>query len=553
MGFAARALGIFLSIVLFLLVIKPTFAQEQTPQPTVPATSLHNYTQRAMIEVMSALICQIAGVDVINPNQPCLGIDRETGSIGFVKNSGGAIGAMSGLIAGTFVVPVHFSDYLAYKANSFGLIKKTYAQTINCSTSAPNGIGYCGLQPVLSLFTLFRNIAYVLFVFVFVIVGLAIMLRVRIDPRTVMTIQNQIPKLIVGLIMITFAYAIAGFLIDLMWISVYFIINTLSPATQAQEIAGWTTGTPVNFISNLFNISGAGFSGGGIGAIAGAAAQSINALISDLGKALLGANSCSIAPWDWGGCIANGFIGVIAWFIGVLAFLIFLVAIFVQLFKLWFALLKCFINVLLAVILAPFWILAGLIPGASPNLGWGGWLRNLAGNLAPFPAILFLFLIARTIVANFTNSTQTFNPPLLGNITGGGQEAVMYGALIAFGFILSAPSIVEQVRKAFNAGGLGGGIGGLGAGQALVGGFVGGSMSRVFRRDQYGGAIGPGAVWLAKRQNRAVRGFGRLMGWRNQATVREQAEERVRSAETQKKVREEARNISGRNRETEGS
>ena len=45
-----------------------------------------------------------------------------------------------------------------------------------------------------------------------------------------MTIQNQIPKIIISLILVTFSFAIAGFLIDLMWVSIYVVINLMSQA-----------------------------------------------------------------------------------------------------------------------------------------------------------------------------------------------------------------------------------------------------------------------------------------------------------------------------------
>ena len=85
------------------------------------------------------------------------------------------------------------------------------------------GTGFDGLKPLLPLWTVFRNIVYILFVLVFVIIGVAIMLRLKIDPRTVMTIQNQIPKLIIGILLVTFSFSIAGFLIDIMYTSIYLI------------------------------------------------------------------------------------------------------------------------------------------------------------------------------------------------------------------------------------------------------------------------------------------------------------------------------------------
>jgi len=36
------------------------------------------FTQNVMIEVMSAMICQISGIDVTNTSQSCLGVDPQT-------------------------------------------------------------------------------------------------------------------------------------------------------------------------------------------------------------------------------------------------------------------------------------------------------------------------------------------------------------------------------------------------------------------------------------------------------------------------------------------
>src|SRR3989344_6266299 len=216
----------------FSFFISPAFAQakNQTPipantNPDVP-NNLHNWTQNVMIEVMSALTCQLAGVDPINPQQGCLGIDSKSGKIGFLpsavsgKANGGAIGFMGNMIATLYTPPLHTSDYFQNLAQNFGISKKTYAQN--------TGAGFQGLTPLIGVWSAFRNIVYLFLVIVFVVIGLAIMLRVKIDPLTVMTIQNQIPKVIIGVLLVTFSFAIAGFLIDMMWVSIYLIYGIIS-------------------------------------------------------------------------------------------------------------------------------------------------------------------------------------------------------------------------------------------------------------------------------------------------------------------------------------
>src|SRR6185437_16773771 len=61
-------------------------------------------------------------------------------------------------------------------------------------------------------------------------------LRFRVDPRTVMTLQNQIPRVIIAILLITFSYAIAGALIDLMWTATYAGVNFISSAAPNSKI-----------------------------------------------------------------------------------------------------------------------------------------------------------------------------------------------------------------------------------------------------------------------------------------------------------------------------
>ncbi|MFI5205964.1 MAG: hypothetical protein ACHQVK_03410, partial [Candidatus Paceibacterales bacterium] len=278
MRFSVRFLLAFFLVILFsFITTTKTFAQVaqtatnsslQTNPYTTPDTNpnvpknLHTYTQNVMIETMAALTCQLAGVDPTNPGQECLGVDQKTGKIGFVKNGGGAIGLMGSAITMLYTPPVNTGEYFHSIASNFGITKHAYAQT------APLGTGFQGLQPLLGLWTAFRNIVYLLFVVAFVIIGFAIMLRVKIDPRTVMTIQNQIPKIIVGILFVTFSFAISGFLIDIMYTSIYLtgnaIVGTDSkiPANEPDLVQNMVSST--NPFAAANNIGGAG-GGKGLG------------------------------------------------------------------------------------------------------------------------------------------------------------------------------------------------------------------------------------------------------------------------------------------------
>ncbi len=192
---AQRFIVVCLAFLLLAIIVVPTKALAQSyPLETnadVPQT-MHTYTQGLLIEIISALNCQITGIDPLQNDRRCLGVDAQSGKIGFVENGGGAIGLMSSMIVMLYTPPVQTSDFTKYLAQNFGVVKPAYAQA-KCA-----GIGYCGLMPLITLWAAFRNIVYLVFVIVFIIVGFGIMLRVKIDPRTVMSIEYQIPKIIIG-------------------------------------------------------------------------------------------------------------------------------------------------------------------------------------------------------------------------------------------------------------------------------------------------------------------------------------------------------------------
>ena len=499
-----------------LLFSKPSFAQNlNNNSPTVnsyatPNTdsnvpnNLHTWTQSVMIEVMSSMICQLSGIDPINPSAQCLGVNPQTGKLGFVQGGGGALGLMGYFIATTLTPPIHTSDYVSYLSQNFGVAKPSYAAGLT---------GFQSLSPIMGVWIIFRNIVYLLFVLIFLIIGVAIMLRVKIDPRTVMTIQNQIPKIIIGLILVTFSFAIAGLLIDVMWIVIYLFINVLSGvdpalAANAGDLTRNLNNTSLNWGNGVFN-------GGFLGVATGSAA-SIGSIIISLFTGGAGASN----PGSVIDLLTNPVgtvLGAILGFIGgIAAFFIILIALLWAMFKLWFSLLNAYIFILVDIIFAPFWIVTGLLPGGQ-SMGFNAWLRDMLGNLAAFPAAIAMFLLGRVLIDNFGTtaaSGKAFLPPLLGNPVGIGGTNI-FGSLVALGIIFSTPHVVKITKAAFKAPkiDLGPIEESVGAGQAVVGGFVGGANKSLFRRDQYGRAEGPGAQFI---QDHIHERFAEtFLGWRN--------------------------------------
>ena len=123
------------------------------------------------------------------------------------------------------------------------LIPKTYAA---------EGIGFASISGYASIWSLFRNITYLVLVFFIVAVGFLVMFRFKINPQTVVTIENTLPRIVIALIMITFSFAIAGLLIDLMYVIIAITIATLSQL-QIGDL------TPSNAAALTQKYTGAGF------------------------------------------------------------------------------------------------------------------------------------------------------------------------------------------------------------------------------------------------------------------------------------------------------
>ncbi|HMS22285.1 MAG TPA: hypothetical protein PKA38_00825 [Candidatus Levybacteria bacterium] len=461
--------------------------------PQVPQ-NLNTLTQATLINTLASTVCVLSGYNPLDPKKTCLGVDLKSGQIGYEAQGGGATQVMGRLIGETFTLPVSGVDYAAYMAGNFGVARSAYAE----NDPKENGVGFDRLRPLVGIWARFRDIAYLAFVLGFTIVGLAIMFRVKIDARTVMSIQNQIPKMIIALILVTFSYAIAGLLIDFMYVTLYLVIltfNSLIPTnvSTSSTVFGvvnksFSIDTPnlsgINHIPGIIGI--AGQTSWGISKVLGNisidflestissffqvfftpfnAVSSIGCGVVDLGKigVTAGVGALGYVPGlgGWlrdtpiGGLFAGGgcnfvesfFRAAIISLFTIVTFLIILIAIIFSLFRVWFTLIKSFIYVLIDVIVAPLWITAGIFPGSK--LGFSSWIRHLMGHLSVFPMAFGVILLGKTIMSNVGSQGGLFSPPLIGDAVGGSPAIA---AFIGFGFIISMPSILDRTRKAVGA------------------------------------------------------------------------------------------------------
>lgn len=485
--------------------------------PDVPH-NMHTFAQAALIEVMSSVMCVLSGIDIVNPDKPCLGINPVTHKIGYAPQSsqdqpqiGGMLGMTTNLISQLYTPPASSVDYFQYISENFGIVKTARAQQLPGADQW--GYGFVALGPIMPVWRAVLNMAYLFLVLIFVIIGLGIMLRVKIDPRTVMTIQNQIPRVVICILLITFSYAIAGLMVDAMWTVTYMGINLVTNVNNpsvgggqklSQKATSTILQTPITYANQVFANDAPGPFGWGITVITASVSKGMGNIMRDLIKSLISKPGAQCFSWT------GGFLGVFphvdigacfADLVGWISFFMFLIIIFVvilvTLFRIWFMLLKAYIYVLMYTVLAPIWIVFGLLPNRP--LGFEKWIRSMFVNLAVFPLVAFLFVAARILIEIFNNAqpNQTFIPPLVGN-----PSMKDFGILLAFGMLLMGPTLIDWLRDSMKVPGTkhGGAIGGaLAAGAAVPGAVAAKSWANLnYKNPTTGEAVG---VLARKKQD----------------------------------------------------
>jgi hypothetical protein len=252
---------------------------------------------------------------------------------------------------------------------------------------AQEGVGFDSFKIIGDLWKITRNLSYLFFVIIAIIFSFMIMFRVKISPQVVISVQSALPKIIMAVILVTFSFAIAGFMVDLM----YVFIGIVSIAFASGNLIE----TPLlffNFINGQVPIVRDGvftifiYSGIYIILFMGAIFMSFIA---------------ALASFSTSGSIVS-----LLLFVFVIILLVILV---VNLFKTIFMLYKNLAQVYLAVIIGPLQITMGTI---FPGGGIGPWLKGLMSKLLVFPLtgilyfISFKFLIKSVQISSYATITE---------------------------------------------------------------------------------------------------------------------------------------------------
>lgn len=315
-------------------------------------------------------------------------------------------------------------DFLA----NAGFVKPAHAQ----------GIGFAAMSAFLNLWKVSRNIAYSVLIIVMVAIGFMIIFRMKIDPKTVISIQAALPKIILTLVIITFSYPIVGLLIDIMYlsmaISISLIVSGMGGSVGGADVAKLQSTYMTASMIDLF----------------GAVFWPVQAFGITFFKEIGAAMSSSGLVYVLGSFFALPFFGQIGLGTGVLAtiipagilLLIVVLGLLFSFIRLFLLLLNSWIQVIIALILGPIQLLMEAVPGKS---AFTEWILNILANLVVFPATALIIIFSTFLTIQGQSSSQVLNPPFIGILSGSSNILGFLG----LGVMFMAPTLVASVKKMF--------------------------------------------------------------------------------------------------------
>ncbi len=362
-------------------------------------------------------------------------------------------GFISNLIVFPYINPPASGAYWVYSGlQNAGFFPKAYAA---------EGIGFAAIKPLMGIWKIFRDISYMILVLILIIIGFMIMFRMKINPQTVISIENALPRIVISLILITFSFAIAGFLIDLMYLVMAISISILAgnPSKPFYNVGQfqnkYLSGGPQAIVDDLFPFSPLekGLSSfGPAGEILKMLVPVLSPVSKFIGLMSVGMNIFLLLPQMIQGFVglistlavaffslriaanikgtgiidafnelvvgALGFnissgnivssiisVGVFVLAAAVLAFILlpFVLALLIFLtilflfFRIFFMLLTAYLKILLLILFSPLFALVEAIPGKN---AFSYWFKNLLAEIMTFPIVAILLIVGYIITNN---------------------------------------------------------------------------------------------------------------------------------------------------------
>lgn len=311
---------------------------------------------------------------------------------------------------------------------------KIVAQRLNIlSPVYAQGTGYQRLSMANSLirplWTATRNIAYLIATVLIIASGFMVMLRTRISPQLSVTVQMIIPRIVITLFLVTFSFAIAGFVIDLAFVAIGAFLGFIS-LTQA--------GAGITIIQDL--PTAIAQLTGGFDFVWHFLSLWIILSIILIVLAVVAGIAFGLAT--------GGFVVLIIGFI--LGFFIWSLYVWGRILG---QLVVAFITLNLLIIAGPIMIIFDILPTSSG--GFKKWLLCLIGNSSVFVMYAILAVIGDLafnirVIPGFAETPRLWaDNPLVMPVFVYPSNNIFISYLVFMGFMTIVPNIVASVRNMF--------------------------------------------------------------------------------------------------------
>jgi hypothetical protein len=342
-----------------------------------------------------------------------------------------------GIIGGTYAIMAQVPNFIFVSPIASGVteVKNLAAKFNIASPASAQGLGYekLNLGTVRDMWVATRNMAYLIATIILIVAGLMVIFRTKISPQASVTVQMIIPRLVISLVLVTFSFAIVGFVIDMMYVIITAVLGMISFTTGTRIISDLSlaisnlTGS-FNFVQHFLGVY-----------IAIAVILMLLAIVIAF-VAVLAPGAAVIIP------ISGIILGFFMWSVYLWARIV-------------GQLIVAYITLMLLTIAGPIMIIMDILPTSKG--GFKKWLSCVIGNASVFVSyalisILIFMMFANTNAGFFGSNTGFTNGPHiranynLPLFTGGSTRGDFFLQYFIFmGFMSIVPNLVSAIKNLF--------------------------------------------------------------------------------------------------------
>lgn len=329
-------------------VVCKTFEDMQLAEPLVNVSSTNLGVLAAQTEAVGVILAGDNTCDLAVKSVACVESGNVEGCtlrpVGSSNSTLLGITSTTRALATEDVIPVYFAHYFRDQVKNVPIVgAKVYAQD--------SYTDIFGAELALAVWKVFRNMALGLMSIFLIFIGIMIIMRKKVDPRTVLTLQAALPKVVISMVLIVFSFAIGALFIRFVPAARGMAETIITDVTGSLSVTN-TNSPETTFLVSAFAIVGI------IGAFAAGPGIAIGLITAFLGP-----------------------LTAIAW-------LVILIMVYLKT-------LLIYVRMLLNTVTAPFQFAMGAIPGNDAMII--NWFKKMLAWLISIPAMFFLIEIAQFV------------------------------------------------------------------------------------------------------------------------------------------------------------